>query len=311
MPRTLRRPLVALTAALCPAMALLVAGPSAHAATASFPAQYAAPYLQIDNSTAKDMAADQKASGVNHYTLAFLTSQSGCTLNWEDGGDAVGAHSTEINALKSSGGDVAISFGGAGSKELAQTCTSVSSLTAAYKKVVDTYGVNRLDFDIEGGTLGDTSANTRRAQALAALQKAEPAVQIDWTVAVDPDGMESDVTGLLTGAQSAGVKTTVVNLMTMDFGDGENALQDSESGANAAVKQFVSIYGGSTAANWARMGLTPIAGQNDDDENFSQSDASALESFAAGKGVQELSFWEVDEYDKAVGYAYSKIFNKI
>jgi chitinase len=59
------------------------------------------------------------------------------------------------------------------------------------------------------------------------------------------------------------------------------------------------------------MGLTPIAGQNDDNEFFSQSDASALESFAAARGAAELSFWEVDGYDKPLGYAYSKIFNGI
>jgi len=59
------------------------------------------------------------------------------------------------------------------------------------------------------------------------------------------------------------------------------------------------------------MGLTPIAGQNDDNEFFSQSDASTLESFAAANGVAELSFWEVDGYDKPTGYAYSRIFNAI
>ena len=59
------------------------------------------------------------------------------------------------------------------------------------------------------------------------------------------------------------------------------------------------------------MGLTPIAGQNDDNEYFSTSDASTLESFAASNGVQEVSFWEVDGYDKPTGYAYSKIFNQI
>jgi chitinase len=31
--------------------------------------------------------------------------------------------------------------------------------------------------------------------------------------------------------------------------------------------------------------------------------ASSLESFAASNGVQELSFWEVDGYDKPDGYA--------
>jgi chitinase len=62
---------------------------------------------------------------------------------------------------------------------------------------------------------------------------------------------------------------------------------------------------------WAKPGLTPIAGHNDDDENFTRSNASTLEGFAASKGVQELSFWEVDGYGKGTGYAYSKIFTKI
>ena len=311
MAKSVARPLLAAATALSPALLLLSGAPSAHAASHALPAQFAAPYLQIDSSTAKDMAADQSASGLKNYTLAFLTSKSGCTLQWEDGGDSVGAFSSQINAVKSAGGNVIISFGGAGSNELAQTCTSVSSLTAAYQQVVSTYGITRLDFDIEGDTLSDGGANQRRDQALAALQQADPSVQVDFTVAVDPDGMESDVTTLLDDAQSAGVNTTAVNLMTMDFGDGENALNDAESAANAAEKQFASIYGGSAAQNWARMGLTPIAGQNDDDENFSQSDASTLESFAAGKGVQELAFWEVDQYDKPTGYAYSTIFNRI
>jgi chitinase len=59
------------------------------------------------------------------------------------------------------------------------------------------------------------------------------------------------------------------------------------------------------------MGLTPIAGTNDDGAVFSQANASSLESFAASNGVQELSFWEVDGYDKGTGYAYSRIFNQI
>jgi chitinase len=59
------------------------------------------------------------------------------------------------------------------------------------------------------------------------------------------------------------------------------------------------------------MGLTPIAGQNDDNEFFSTANASTLESFAAANGVAELSFWEVDGYDKPAGYQYSSIFNEI
>jgi chitinase len=97
----------------------------------------------------------------------------------------------------------------------------------------------------------------------------------------------------------------------MDFGNGQNPLSDALSAAQATAGQLASLYGISTAQAYARLGLTPIAGQNDDNEFFSQSDASSLESFAAANGVGELSFWEVDGYDKPVGYAYSRIFTAI
>jgi chitinase len=257
------------------------------------------------------MAADQAATGLKYYTLAFLIPQSGCTPQWEDGGNSVGAFASQISAVQAAGGNVIISFGGESGGELAQTCTSVSSLTAAYANVVNTYGVNRLDFDIEGGTLGDTASNNRRNQALAALQAQDPSVQVDYTLAVAPNGLPSAELGVLQSAQTYGVKVSVVNIMTMDFGNGQNALADAESAAQATSSQLASLYGISTSAAYARMGLTPIAGQNDDNEYFSQANASTLESFAASNGVQELSFWEVDGYDKPVGYAYSKIFNQI
>jgi chitinase len=295
---------------LVPACLVATTLPAQAAATA-FPAHYAAPYLQIGSDDTGDLSADLKASGDKFYTLAFLTPKSGCTPEWEDGDESLGAFTSQVNSFKSSGGNVIISFGGADGGELAQTCTSVSSLTAAYQNVVNTYGVTRLDFDIEGSVLDNTTANSRRDQALAALQKANPSVQIDFTVPVDPDGLESDAVNLLKDAKSKGVNVNLVNIMTMDFGDGENALADAESAANATVPQLASVFGGSSSSMWAKLGLTPIAGHNDDDENFTQSNASTLESFAASKGVQELSFWEVDGYDKGTGYAYSKIFTKI
>jgi chitinase len=284
---------------------------SGPAYAASFPAHYAAPYLQINSSDAGDMAADLSATGDKYYTLAFLIPQSGCTQQWEYGGDPVGAFTTQINSLRSAGGDVIISFGGESGGEVAQTCTSVSSLTAAYANVVNTYGVTRLDFDIEGSTLNDTASNNRRNQALAALQAQNPAVQVDYTLAVAPNGLPSAELGVLQNALSNGVKVSLVNIMTMDFGNGQNALNDAISAAQAAAGQLASLYGISTAQAYARLGLTPIAGQNDDNEFFSQSDASTLESFAAANGVAELSFWEVDGYDKPTGYAYSRIFNAI
>jgi chitinase len=287
-----------------------LAASQATAAT-GYPAHYAAPYLQIDNGDAGDMAADMSASGVKDYTLAFLIPQSGCTPQWEDGGASVGSFTSQINALKSAGGNVIISFGGESGGEIAQTCTNVSSLTAAYANVVNTYGVNRLDFDIESGVLSDTAATTRRDQALAALQAQDPAVQVDFTLGVGPGGLPASQLNVLKDAKAQGVKVTMVNIMTMDFGNGQNALNDALSAAQGTAGQLASLYGVSTAQAYAMMGLTPIAGKNDDNEVFSTANASTLESFAASNGVGELSFWEVDGYDKPAGYAYSKIFNGI
>ena len=197
------------------------AGQASAAAAATPPAHYAAPYLQITSGDAGDMAADLNASGDKYYTLAFLIPQSGCTPEWEDNGDAVGAFTSPDELAQSRGRHRHHLLRRGSGGELAQTCTSVSSLTAAYANVVNTYGVDRLDFDIEGGTLGDTAANNRRNQALAALQAQNPAVQVDFTLAVGPQRPPVARLGrVLQGAKTKGVKVAVVNIMTMDFGDG-------------------------------------------------------------------------------------------
>jgi chitinase len=312
MASAVRRALTIAAAAVLPAAALALGATGATAATPkSFPAKFAAPYLELSSGTVGDLAADKSASGVSHYTLAFLIPKSGCTPQWEDGGASVGSFKSQISSLQSAGGDVIISFGGAEGGELALTCTSVSSLQAAYANVVKTYNVHRLDFDIEGSPLDNKASITRRDQALAALQKADPSVQVDFTLPVDPTGLESNALNLLKDAKTQGVKVSTVNIMTMDFGNGQNALNDAESASKATAKQLSSLYGVSSAQGFALEGLTPIAGKNDDNENFTQANAKTLLSFAKSNGVSELSFWEVDSYDKKVGYAYSKIFNGI
>jgi chitinase len=289
---------------------LLALTGSAQAAGPALPAHFAAPYLQISTSDAGDMSA----TGLKYYTLAFLIPQSGCTPQWEDGNYGLTTFNSQISSLQAAGGQVIISSGGAQGGELAQTCTDVSSLTAAYANIVNSTGVTRLDFDIEGGTLSDTASTTRRDQALAALQRQNPAVQVDFTLGVAPSGLptgNASQYALLQDAKTQGVNVSIVNVMTMDFYDGQPVLSDAESAARNTANQLAGLYGISTSAAYAKMGLTPIAGTNDDGAYFSQSDAQSLESFAASNGVAELAFWEVDGYDKGTGYAYSRIFNQI
>ena len=294
-------------------LAVVGLAPPAAQASPGFPAQYSAPYLEIAPSDAADMAADMRATGDRFYSLAFLVPRPrhGCTPMWEDDRNPLGEFSQRVAALQRAGGNVIISFGGASGGELAIACRSVSRLEAAYANVVRTYHLRRLDFDIEGRYLNRTNANVRRDKALAELQRADPALAIDYTVPVDPNGLESNALALLRDAQSRGVKVNLVNIMTMDFGNGQNVLADAKSAARGSASQLASLYDISSSAAYARMGLTPIAGRNDDREFFHRSDARALERFAAPRGIKELAFWEVDHYDSPLGYAYSKIFQRI
>jgi chitinase len=306
-----RRASLLWTGLLLAASGVLTVAPAE--ASPGFPARYSAPYLQLEASDAGDMAADMTATGDMFYSLAFLipTPGHGCVPLWEDHNDPLGAFTEQVTALQDAGGNVIISFGGASGGELAITCGSVSKLESAYAKVVRTYHVNRLDFDVEGSYLNNATANARRDEALAQLQRAHPGLTIDYTLPVHPTGMRSDALALLRDAESRGVNVNLINIMTMDFGNGHNVLASAESAAKAAASQLATLYGISTTAAYGRMGLTPIAGRNDDNEFFRQSGARRLERFAAAHGIQELAFWEVDQYDKPLGYAYSKLFEQI
>ncbi len=72
---------------------------------------------------------NREATGQPYFTLAFITSGGGCTPAW---GGVIPVtddfYHEEINALRGSGGDVILSFGGASGIELAMACTSVDDL---------------------------------------------------------------------------------------------------------------------------------------------------------------------------------------
>ena len=52
---------------------------------------------------------------------------------------------------------------------------------------------------LAGGVLSDTSATSLRDQALAALQAENPNVQVDFTLAVAPNGLGTATVGAGTG----------------------------------------------------------------------------------------------------------------
>ncbi|WP_051943942.1 chitinase [Streptacidiphilus rugosus] len=301
---------------LAPALALplsvaglfAAAGPAQAAANPGpgFPAHYAAPYIETWNSPSA-MATAQNATGLKYYTLAFVinSNSGGCSPTFNGDTSVSDAGWTgAINSLRASGGDVIASFGGASGTELAQACTSVSSLQSAYKSVIDTLNLTRIDLDVEGAALDDTAANDRRNQALANLQQqyaaAGKTLSVDYTLPVDPTGLLSDSLSLLNNAKSHNLNVNLVNIMTMDYGPNEDMGQAAINAATALHGQLGQIWTTKSSAQlWAMEGNTPMIGVNDStNEVFSTGNASALENFAAANGIQELAYWSLGR-DKA------------
>ncbi|GDY65388.1 hypothetical protein SAV14893_047810 [Streptomyces avermitilis] len=241
------------------------------------------------------------------YNLAFITDGGGCTPKWggvtDLGSDGVAA---QIGDLRAKGGDVRVSFGGASGSELATTCSSADALATAYEKVVNAFKLTKVDFDVEGGALPNTAANTRRAQAIAKLEKAHPGLDVSYTLPVMPEGLTQDGVNLLADAKSNGVSINTVNIMAMDYGPAYSGDMGTyaEQAATATQAQVKSVLGLSDSAAWKAVAVTPMLGVNDvASEIFKVDDATQLVNFAKSKGLGWLSMWSATRDKQCAGGA--------
>jgi hypothetical protein len=260
-------------------------------AFAALPARVFAPYIQVDGSTS--LTSISSSSGIKYFTLAFIIDDGTHHGLWEAGSTVASDSSIApaISNLRSAGGDVIISFGGAAGNELAIGTTSVSTLQSVYQGIINKYGVTALDFDIEGSALGNTTANDRRNQALAGLQAANPGLFISYTLPVDPTGLGSDSIALLKNAKSHGVNVACVNIMAMDYGSSTSPSMGQKAiDATNATSSQLSSNGLTT-----KIGITPLIGKQDTaPEVFTITDAQNVEAFALGDSqVNRIAFWEV------------------
>ncbi|WP_329410246.1 cellulose binding domain-containing protein [Streptomyces sp. NBC_00704] len=266
-----------------------------------------APYVDTSLYPAFDLPGNLSATGVKDYNLAFVTDGGGCTPKWGGVSDlASDAVAAQIGALRAKGGDVRVSFGGASGSELATTCSSADALAAAYGKVVDAYRLTKVDFDVEGGALPNAAANTRRAQAIAELQRQHPGLDVSFTLPVMPEGLTQAGVSLLADAKANNVSIATVDIMAMDYGPaysgdmGGYAVQ----AATATQAQVKSVLGLSDGAAWKAVAVTPMIGVNDvASEVFTVEDAGQLVAFAKSKGLGWLSMWSATRDKQCPGGA--------
>ncbi|GAC1370939.1 MAG: hypothetical protein NVSMB39_4320 [Candidatus Saccharimonadales bacterium] len=253
------------------------------------------PYGEVSMDTALS------ATGVKQYVVAFMTSPGTCTPVWDNNAtlDLNSSRSAavlnDINAVRAAGGDVTMSFGGEGAQELATYCSSVSSLQAAYRSVITTFNLTRIDLDIEGTNATDTTTNLRRAQALAALQAETPDLKIYLTIASDANGITSTDQTQITQMRDSGAALAGVNIMTMYFGTGVDDAQATLSAAQAAFNNLKQIYPTNTDAEiWASIDITNNIGVANAGEVFTTAQATTVRNWAGTHGIGMLSFWNVN-----------------
>jgi Glycosyl hydrolases family 18 len=306
---------VTLTASAWSATAPAAAAPAGAARPsgyATIPAQVYAPYFETFL-TKSDVATVAKSSGAHYLTLAFIqTAKKGsCTPTWNGNAKdplSAGRYLAQIAAVRAMGGNVIPSFGGAGADgsgtEIADSCTSVAKIAAAYELLVTKYHVTRLDMDVEGKSLGNGPGINRRNEAIAMAQKWAAArgiaLQVDFTVPVEPDGLQPPGLGVVKNAIAHGVQVTVVNIMTFDYYQTHEGRVDMAAAAMAAAlnlhNQLAGLYPKDTAAQlWALEGMTLLPGIDDRGkiETTYLSSMAQVVAFATQEHMALLSVWAI------------------
>ncbi|SFW82281.1 Carbohydrate binding domain-containing protein [Amycolatopsis australiensis] len=297
---------VSLALAAFSAGSLVAAAGTAQAAT-PLPAHVFAPYFEAW--TGESPAALAQQSGAKHLTMAFIqaATKGSCTVYWNGDTGMPIANSTfgaDIATIRSRGGDVIPSFGGYTADntgtEIADSCTSVDSIAAAYESVITTYDVPRLDMDIEDNSLTNTAGIDRRNKAIKKVQDWAAAsgrsLQISYTLPTTTHGLADSGLAVLRNAVSNGTRVDVVNMMTFDYYDNaaHEMATDTQTAATGLVGQLAGLYPGKTQAQlWAMVGITEMIGVDDfgPAETFTTADASTVYNWAVSKGINTLSFW--------------------
>ena len=197
----------------------------------------------------------------------------------------------DIDAIRSAGGDVAVSFGGYNGTELGTTCGSASALANAYQQVITKYDLKRVDFDYENGALDSNTAI--RFGAIRILEQNNPNLTVSLTIPMTTVGFPGSGTDEIQQADDDGARLDIINIMDFDTGltSGTEVAQ-TEAIANDAIGQLESIYGWSAATAWSHLGLQIMNGHTDQpSELFTQDTFNQLLAFARANHPAWFSFW--------------------
>lgn len=121
------------------------------------------PYFQAWS--AGTLASAKSAAGLDSATLAFAITRGSCAFDAN-----ITNRISDARNYIAAGGQLIISLGGADGIYAEISCTTDDSLFNLIDKLIIDTGTRRLDFDIEGTQLSNTTGTARRARVLARLR---------------------------------------------------------------------------------------------------------------------------------------------
>ena len=211
----------------------------------------------------------------------------------------------DIAAIRARGGDVIPSFGGYsadhGGTDIADSCPSAQRIAAAYEQVVTTYGVTRLDLDVEDRSLHQAAAIARRNQAIHLVQqwaaRTGRTVEFAYTLPSSMAGLDPAGVGILRDAQRQGAddpggqRHDVRLLRRRAARDGSRQHRGGHGGLRPADARSTRTV--PRAQLWSRLGVTEMVGIDDfgPAETLTVADARTVTAWASAHHIAVLSFW--------------------
>jgi Glycosyl hydrolases family 18 len=276
-------------------------------------APYYESYLAPDTPS---ITATAKASGAKFMTIAFMQSKGtkSCAVDWNSAASQpLSYYNADIARLRKLGGNVIPSFGGYSADtfgahdhgtEIADSCTNVQKIAAVYEQVVQTLRVTRLDMDVESNAETYAAGINRRDEAIAIAQRWAARrgirLQIQFTLPVEPDGVESAGVSVLRNAIADGVRVSSVNIMVFDYYlPHEGVMNMSKTAitcANSVHAELAKLYPQlSSRQIWRMEAMTMLPGISDfgKDETTTVHDARVMLAFEQKMHMNLLSIWAI------------------
>ncbi len=232
---------------------------------------------------------------IDDLILAFVISGGECNYN----ADWTEALFTDAKKFVSDNGRLTLSFGGANGTYIEESCTDANTMAQKMSELVTKTNASGIDFDVEGAR-PNVEAHTIRSAALKAFQKTNANIDVSFTLAACPDGLNELGKAALKSAVDAGVKIKYVNLMLMDYGPaysgGKNLGKVGEATLNKVKEQIKEYFPNESEQQlWARLGATPMIGQNDvASEIFQLDDAQYMvDQIFKKNNIGLISYWSL------------------